>query len=204
MREQLPLIWWMGIGHVPDSTTQMFQPFFPVWLIGEEPVHCQFVVDMDESPPDLVSSVWSAGGEVPERERRYHQATVRRRLHQPLFRTQVLHAYSRRCAVCGLPFAELLDAAHIQSDSDGGVPHVSNGLALCKIHHGAYDANIMGISAEYKVSIASDVLDTFDGPTLQYALKEMHGSTLRQLPQHAVERPNKQLLDVRFQQFLER
>jgi len=35
---------------------------------------------------------------------------------------------------------ELLDAAHITPDSDAeGEPVVSNGVALCKLHHAAFD-----------------------------------------------------------------
>lgn len=81
--------------------------------------------------------------------------------------------------MCRLPFEKLLDAAHIKSDSEGGEARVSNGLALCRIHHGA-----------------------FDGPTLQHALKEMHGAKLAQLLASRSERPDPALLDERFQQFL--
>jgi putative restriction endonuclease len=138
---------------------------------------------------------------VNEIERRYNLATVRQRLHQPIFRTQVLHAYTHRCAVCRLPFDALLDAAHIKSDSEGGRAAVSNGLALCRIHHGAFDADILGISPDYQVAIKTSVLDTFDGPTLQHALKEMHGRALAQLPTHRAERPDRELLDERFERF---
>jgi hypothetical protein len=43
---------------------------------------------------------------------------TRQRLHQPVFRSTVLRAYERRCAVCSLAHSELLDAAHIVADSD--------------------------------------------------------------------------------------
>jgi predicted restriction endonuclease len=60
--------------------------------------------------------------------RQYAQATVRRRLHQPVFRERVLLAYSLQCALCGLRHPELLDAAHIKEDSEGGQPVVPNGV----------------------------------------------------------------------------
>ena len=104
--------------------------------------------------------------------------------------------------MCRLPFGELLDAAHIQTDADGGAARVSNGLALCRIHHGAFDTNILGIDADYHVSIKESVLETFDGPTLQHALKDMHGAKLAQLPTHRHERPDRSLLDERFQKFM--
>jgi putative restriction endonuclease len=113
----------------------------------------------------------------------------------------VLDAYERRCAVCGLPFAELLDAAHIKPDSQGGAPSVPNGLALCKIHHGAFDTNIIGISPDYIVRVRESVLETFDGPTLQHAIKGMNGETLRKVPTSSGERPDRELLAERFEAF---
>ena len=125
------------------------------------------------------------------------------RHHQPLFRTAVIRAYERQCAVCRLPFTELLDAAHIRSDAAGGLPRVSNGLALCKIHHGAFDANIIGISPDYIVKVKESVLQTFDGPTLQHAIKEMDGERLRKIPTARAEQPDRDLLAERFDSFRE-
>jgi putative restriction endonuclease len=103
--------------------------------------------------------------------------------------------------VCRLPIAELLDAAHIRSDASGGSAKVSNGLSLCKIHHGAFDANLIGISPDSVVHVKESVLDTFDGPTLQHSIKEMNGETLRQLPRARAERPDRELLAERFDTF---
>jgi putative restriction endonuclease len=72
---------------------------------------------------------------------------------------------------------------------------------MCKIHHGAYDANILGISPDYKIHIKESVLQTFDGPTLQHSLKEMHGELLRQLPLDKPNRPDKDFLAERFERF---
>jgi putative restriction endonuclease len=118
-----------------------------------------------------------------------------------LFRTAVIRAYEKRCAVCRLPFTELLDAAHIRADSNDGAARVSNGLALCKIHHGAFDTNIIGISPDYVVRVRNSVLQTFDGPTLQHSIKEMDGERLRQMPRSRAERPDRDLLAERFELF---
>jgi putative restriction endonuclease len=199
MEGGVPLIWFYGIGHRPGSGTQLFQPLLPVWLVAEEPAQHQFAVALEPSQLALVDD---GQLDVSDIERRYNIVTAKQRLHQPLFRTRVLHAYERRCAVCRLPFGELLDAAHIKTDADGGAARISNGLALCRIHHGAFDTNILGIDANYTVAIRESVLDTFDGPTLQHALKKMHGAKLAQLPGHRQERPDRALLDERYQSFL--
>jgi putative restriction endonuclease len=54
-----------------------------------------------------------------------------------------------------------------------GLPEVPNGLALCKIHHSAYDVNILGVSPDYRVHIRADVLREHDGPMLRWGLQEM-------------------------------
>jgi putative restriction endonuclease len=198
MERQLPLVWFIGIGHVPGTHTQVFRPEFPVWLVDEEPEWNQFVVSVDAG-----QRVLPAGSDenVVEFARSYNERIVRQRHHQPLFRSAVMYAYERKCAVCRLPFAELLDAAHIKPDSEGGTAKVANGLALCKIHHGAFDANIIGISPDYVVHVRHSVLETFDGPTLQHAIKEMHGGRLRQIPAARSERPDRNLLAERFEVF---
>jgi hypothetical protein len=45
------------------------------------------------------------------------------------------------------------------------------------------------------------VLQTFDGPTLQHSIKEMHGEMLRQLPSSRSKRPDRNLLEERFSTF---
>lgn len=194
----LPLVWFIGIGYVPGTKTQVFRPEFPVWLVAEEPDQHQFVVAVDRSQQAVPLD---ADPHVLEIARRYNQSLVLTRHHQPLFRSAVLHAYARRCAVCRLPFAELLDAAHIKADSLGGAARVSR-VSLCKIHHGAFDANLIGISPDYVVHVKESVLDTFDGPTLQHAIKEMNGERLRQLPGSKAEQPDRDLLAERFEVFV--
>jgi len=199
MELQLPLVWFLGVDYKPGTGQQVFQPVMPVWLVSEEPDQHQFAVALE---PEQRSLVHTGVEGVAELERRYNVGVARRRLHQPLFRSRVLVAYEQRCAVCRLPFAELLDAAHIKSDAEGGRAVVSNGLALCKIHHGAFDANILGITPDYEVQIRESVLETFDGPTLQHAIKGMHGLSLGQLPSRKEQRPDRELLEERFSSFL--
>ena len=200
MERKLPLLWLVGIGYVPGTTQQLFEPRFPVYLIGEEPENHQFVVALEEGQQLVPSDEPPA---VLEIVKRYNERIVKARYHQPLFRARVIHAYQERCAVCRLPFAELLEAAHIRPDSQGGSTLISNGMSLCKIHHGAYDADIIGISPDYKIHVRDSVLATFDGPTLQHSIKEMDGETLRPIPEDKASRPDKDLLGERFEKFLQ-
>ncbi len=102
-----------------------------------------------------------------------------------------------------LRHSDLLDAAHIQEDSGGGRPIVTNGLALCKMHHAAYDRRILGITPDYEVRVNEEVLQEVDGPMLRHGIQEFHGQTLMVLPTRRVERPDRSLLDERYQAFLD-
>ena len=111
-------------------------------------------------------------------------------------------AYSTRCAVCRIGHRELLDAAHIIADSDPrGLPIVRNGLALCKIHHAAYDRNILGIRPDYVIEIHHRLLDEIDGPMLRHGLQDHHAKPLMQLPQRRSELPDPTRLEERYAEF---
>lgn len=198
MKRGLPLVWFRGERYALPSHTQLYYPHFPVTIVAEEPESQQFIVKVDAEQMVVPRQ---APHEVIEFTREYNERVAKVRVHQPAFRAAILDAYERRCAVCGLPFPELLDAAHIREDSKGGAASIPNGLALCKIHHGAFDANIIGISPKYGIHVRESVLSTFDGPTLQHAIKEMDGEALRKIPRAKSERPDRDLLAERFEVF---
>jgi putative restriction endonuclease len=193
MEEQKPLIWFVGI--VPG----VFRPYCPVWLADEEPAQQQFVVALDPTMLDawdkelVLASPFNPA-------RRYAKVLVDRRLHQRAFRDRVLLAYSSQCALCRLRHVPLLDAAHIKRDSDGGEPVVTNGLAMCVLHHRAFDADVLAVRPDYKVEVRSDVLAEIDGPTLQYALQGLHGDLIT-LPRRRIEHPDPILLEERYERF---
>ena len=78
----------------------------------------------------------------------------------------------------------------------------SNGLALCKIHHGAYDANIIGIRPDLTVRVRRDVLEETDGPMLLHGIQEHHGRELMVVPKGRRDVPDRDRLNVRYQAFL--
>lgn len=133
--------------------------------------------------------------------RRYATREAVFRLHQHRFRAAVLRAYSTRCAVCRLREATLLQAAHIIDDRDPrGVATIVNGIALCAIHHLAYDRNLLGIDPRGVVHIARRLLDEHDGPMLSSGIQGFHGATILQ-PRRPDERPDPERLELRFTLF---
>jgi len=189
-----PLIWFVGV------STGMYLPLFPVWLVGEEPREHQFVVALDEE----MQRQWESANVYHPVDlalrRQYAQAIVHQRLHQRVFRERVLIAYSSQCALCRLRHPELLDAAHIKEDSEGGEPIVPNGVAMCAIHHRAFDAQVLGIRPDYVLQVRHDVLEEHDGPTLRHALQGLHGETLI-VPSRRAARPAPDLLEERYERF---
>lgn len=171
-------------------------PIFPAYVVDDRPDERAFVVAFDESfrfVPDLAA--------IGEAQRAYARRLAKQRLHQPAFRTRVLLAYDTACALCDLRHGSLLDAAHIVPDSDElGVPTTNNGLALCKIHHAAYDQDILGIDPDRRVSVRLDVLAEVDGPMLRHGIQEMHGRSLRAPARHRDE-PSRDLLAWRWERF---
>jgi putative restriction endonuclease len=133
-------------------------------------------------------------------ERRYAVWETRVRLHQARFRARVLPAYANQCTICRLKETRLLDAAHIVPDVEvAGEATVSNGLSLCSIHHRAFDEDLVGISPDYDVRIHPRLLDDEDGPMLDL-LKGAHHNAIV-LPRSVKQRPDRELLAVRFERF---
>ncbi|KGM13412.1 HNH endonuclease [Cellulomonas bogoriensis] len=175
-----------------------YTPVMPVYVVDDEPENRAFVIALDEA--------FRYMGDVrhlAEPQRQYAMRLAKQRLHQPAFRTRVLLAYQTRCAVCSLKHGSLLDAAHIVPDGNDdprGLPTTPNGLALCKIHHAAYDQNMLGVSPDYTVEINRDVLEEIDGPMLKHGIQAMHGRTLT-LPSKKTDRPKRELLAWRWERF---
>ncbi|QOK23869.1 HNH endonuclease [Janibacter indicus] len=174
-----------------------YVPIFPVYVVDVNPITREFVLSLDEglrAIPDSQS--------LSPLEKRYVARLVDQRVHQPRFRARVMLAYKRQCCVCSLKHASLLDAAHITPDNDTrGLPEVSNGLSLCKIHHAAYDQQFLGIDPDGVVHINKALLEEVDGPMLRHGLQEMHGGSIL-IPRHREERPDPSRLEERFARFL--
>ena len=192
MRDRTPLIYFYGI--VPG----LYEAFWPAYVSGDEPARLTFHIAVDAVSTGS-PSLFEGGSAAPLKA--YATVAAKRRIHQARFRELVLGAYSDRCTVCRFRKTPLLDAAHIIPDRDArGLPEIPNGLALCRIHHGAYDLGILGISPDYRVHIRHDVLEEKDGPMLLHGIQEMDGSAIV-LPRRQEFRPKQEYLAERFEAF---
>ena len=201
MRERLPLVYFHGI--VPGK----YLAAWPVFIVNDEPDELAFSVAVDDAAHSgLIAATGMTASVHDDREavrREYITAAVRQRLHQRAFRERVLDAYRRQCAFCRLRHEELLDAAHIVPDAEPeGEPLVSNGLALCKLHHAAFDRCFVGVRPDYVIQVRSDILEEGDGPTLRFAIQALHGQRL-DVPRRIDLRPASTMLEIRYDRFLQ-
>lgn len=174
----------------------IYVPVFPAYVVADDKDNRRFMIALDESLRAVSDPL-----HLKPIERMYAERSMKQRLHQPEFRGRVLHAYEQRCTICALKHGKLLDAAHIiGDDKPHGVPSVENGLSLCKIHHAAYDANLLGISPDYVVRINAELMNEVDGPMLEHGLQAMDGRGLT-LPKRRPDRPSKDRLAERFDEF---
>jgi putative restriction endonuclease len=187
---RLPLVWLVGVA------PGVYLPRYPVWLVADEPDQLQFAVALDGA-----QLLVHPGQTMDAVERRYVEQLTKLRLHQPVFRARVLQAYERRCTMCRLGHVALLDAAHIIPDGrPHGEPVVPNGLSLCKIHHAAFDQNILGVRPDLIVEVRRDILEEADGPMLRHGLQEMAGVHLR-VPSRRAASPDRVRLEERYEEF---
>jgi NADPH:quinone reductase-like Zn-dependent oxidoreductase len=61
--------------------------------------------------------------------------------------------------------------------------------------------NILGIDPDLVAHVREDILEEIDGPMLQHGLKETHGEKLQVIPARFVDRPAKEILEKRFDEF---
>ncbi len=191
MAEHVPLIYFHG--HRPG----LYHAEWPIYVVADDPARLTFTI-LTEDVADVEMSAASLA-DAPRRA--YLAVLMNKRLHQSLFRVRVLEAYEDTCAICRLRHWELLDAAHILPDKDPrGDPVVSNGLALCKLHHSAFDADILAVRPDLRIEVRDDVLREADGPMLKVGLQGFDGQIIT-VPRQKALRPNVDFLAERYERF---
>jgi putative restriction endonuclease len=189
---QTPLVYFVA------TRPGWYKPLYPCYVINDDPGTRRVLV-----APGHMAGPLDEREAVPANdplERKYAVRETRVRLHQARFRGRVLLAYEDRCAICRLKETRLLDAAHIVGDLEQkGDPNITNGLSLCSIHHRAFDQDLVGVAADYKVHVARRLLDDEDGPMLDL-LKTFHEKQI-ELPEKRAWQPDRERLALRFERF---
>ncbi len=194
MQRRIPLVYLYGI------VAGQYMPVWPVYVVHDHPAELYFSIAVDDARTMLPLTTIEPTV-FAEARRAYVTRVTYQRLHQQTFRQRVLRAYQLRCAICRLRHDELLEAAHILPDGHPlGEPIVSNGLALCKLHHAAFDRHVLGIRPDLVVDLRTDVLEEADGPMLRHGLQGFQGSRII-VPNNPNLRPNPTFLAERYELF---
>ncbi|OQX05383.1 MAG: hypothetical protein BWK80_52260 [Desulfobacteraceae bacterium IS3] len=139
-----------------QETAIAFRPdFFVEYIQNLIALH-----DFGQSSDDLKMLESAAGNpelndediQITDQQRKTTAVTIKKKLRDISFRKRVLTAYSNKCAVCGIQL-RLIDAAHIIPVEENGTDETSNGLALCALHHRAYDKGLVTVWEDYSVRL---------------------------------------------------
>lgn len=82
----------------------------------------------------------------------------RRRARDGAFTQKVRNVHNEQCAICGSERQSPsgnpeVEAAHIHPKKEGGSDDVRNGIALCKLHHWAFDSGWLSLTDNYKILV---------------------------------------------------
>ncbi len=133
-----------------------FRPEFLVdYALNANALHATGAIDQDTDLLNKLDSVTDDQVEAvaaAERKKVISQIVRKYRAHD--FRSRVLSAYGCQCAACGIQL-ELIDAAHIVPvEEPGSTDETTNGIAFCKLHHAAYDRNLLSFDHRYRIEVS--------------------------------------------------
>jgi len=131
-------------------------------------------------------------------ERKTTIVSVSKKLRDASFRKRILTAYNFSCAACGVQL-KLVEAAHIiPANLSNSTDETCNGLALCSIHHKAYDQSLIAINTDYSILTNQDLISEYKSKKLAGGLVEFT-QALRPiilLPPAISERPHVEYLSI--------
>ncbi len=109
------------------------------------------ILERISEAPDAVADAEIDAAVAPAR--RVDIVEMRRAVRDAQFRRKVLTAYGQRCAMCGVQL-RLLDAAHVLPvGQPGSTDDTNNGVALCALHHRAYDRGLVAFDPAYAIHV---------------------------------------------------
>ena len=127
---------------------------------------------------------------------------IKTRKNQSYFRKVVLANFGGKCAISNCYIEQLIDAAHILSWDK--YPELrmkrSNGIALNKILHQAYDLNLLGIDSDMRVHVSSKLKgrEVGDLPFRKF-FESIDGYSINIL--NIREKPDPDYLGIKFKEY---
>lgn len=157
-----------------DEIVVVFRPEFLVdYALNAKSLHKTGIPAKDLSLLNAIDSITDVQiGAVANKERQTIVSQIARKYRAYDFRRRILGAYKHRCAFCGVQL-ELIDAAHIIPVADASsTDETTNGVALCKLHHAAYDRNLLSFDEKYKIEVSDSEIERLTDANLAGGVKE--------------------------------
>ena len=98
-----------------------------------------------------------------DKEKKIVKSTKESALRTRGFRQAVIEAYDYKCAFCGMKINSPdrltweVEAAHIVPHSSMGKDDILNGLALCRLHHWAFDVGWLTLQDNFTIQVSVQV-----------------------------------------------
>lgn len=145
----------IAIAFRPDFIAEYIRFLEPLHDAGKSPVDFSILSSISQDPAAVNDSDLQKVSEP----RRSAVASIRRALRDSSFNQRVLTAYGHQCAMCSLQM-DLVEGAHIVPVAvPDSTDETSNGLALCALHHKAYDRAIVTVDDRYHVLMSGSRKD---------------------------------------------
>jgi hypothetical protein len=104
-----------------------------------------------------------------ENNKKIKRVTREAKLRNRGFRQAIIEAYDFKCAVCGMKIYSPdtlqweVEAAHIVPHCSNGKDDILNGLALCRLHHWAFDVGWFALKDDFKIFASRKIQDLSAG-----------------------------------------
>ncbi|WP_157140189.1 HNH endonuclease [Roseibium aggregatum] len=135
---------------------------------GAIPKEAQLLDKLSEDPDDVSDA--DIDSEI-DAKRKFAVHAAKRALRANDFSRRVLGAYQHRCAMCDMQL-RLIDGAHIVPVEHSGNDQTSNGIALCALHHRAYDRSLVTFDPDFKVHVNEGLVKRLDAEDRAGGLKD--------------------------------
>lgn len=146
----------LAIAFRPDLLGSYIENLEALHGCGEREQEVEILREIGEDPERVEDDEIDAQISAP---RRFAVRSTKRALREIDFRDRVLTAYGHRCAMCGVQL-KLLEGAHILPVSEPeSTDSTNNGVALCVLHHRAYDRALVTFTPDYSVCINDTMID---------------------------------------------
>lgn len=144
-----------AIAFRPDFAATYVQFLEPLHDSGTIPAEAELLSKLSDDPDEVSDK--DIDTEIGE-SRKYAVIQTKKALRANDFSRRVLGAYGHQCAMCGIQL-KLIDGAHILPvEHEDSTDDTSNGIALCALHHRAYDRGLVTFDLKYTVHMNSKAI----------------------------------------------